>query len=142
MSDDRDSSKFGLGLFIGALLGAIAGLFLAPRTGKETREEAKKMLDELKKRYRTGELKDKVRKIFGDVRKESIELYMTAKDEIGDKVREAKGKMNRQDFDRIVDEVTSRLRKAGKVTEEQMRKLKDDLVREWDRIKKETEKEM
>ncbi len=142
MSDDRDSSKFGLGLFIGALLGAIAGLFLAPRTGKETREEAKKMLDELKKRYRTGELEDKVRKIFGDVRKESMKLYMTAKDEIGDKVREAKGKMNRQDFDRIVDEVTSRLRKAGKVTEEQMRKLKDDLVREWDRIKKETEKEM
>ena len=37
-------SKFGIGLVLGALGGALAGLFLAPKSGKQTQSEAKRLI--------------------------------------------------------------------------------------------------
>lgn len=44
-------SKFGIGLVLGALGGALAGLFLAPKSGKQTQNEAKKAIKGLKKDF-------------------------------------------------------------------------------------------
>ncbi len=44
-------SKFGIGLVLGALGGALAGLFLAPKSGKQTQNEAKKAFKGLKKDF-------------------------------------------------------------------------------------------
>jgi len=56
-SDERGSNAlpyFALGLGLGIVAGALAGLLLAPKPGKETREEllekARKAADELKGR--------------------------------------------------------------------------------------------
>lgn len=64
-SDERGSSGlpcFALGLGIGVAVGALAGLLLAPKPGKETREEllekARKAAEEL--RNRIEELKARV----------------------------------------------------------------------------------
>lgn len=45
--DDRHSSGFVGGLLVGAALGAIAGLLIAPRPGRETRQILKKSADAL-----------------------------------------------------------------------------------------------
>ena len=37
------SSKFGLGVVFGAIAGAVTALLSAPKSGKETREELKKL---------------------------------------------------------------------------------------------------
>lgn len=42
------SSKKGKYLFIGALLGFLAGIFLAPKKGSELRQDAKEKIDEVK----------------------------------------------------------------------------------------------
>ena len=44
-------SKFGIGLVLGALGGALAGLFLAPKSGKQTQGDAKKALKGLEKDF-------------------------------------------------------------------------------------------
>ena len=41
MSDRRSSIP--LGLLVGAIAGAVAGILLAPKSGKETREDLKKL---------------------------------------------------------------------------------------------------
>lgn len=43
---NEKKSRFGLGLILGSIIGGITGLFLAPKTGKEIRETAKKWLVE------------------------------------------------------------------------------------------------
>ena len=45
--DDRQSNGFMGGLLVGAALGAIAGLLVAPRPGRETRQILKKSADAL-----------------------------------------------------------------------------------------------
>ena len=44
-------SKFGIGLVLGALGGALAGLFLAPKSGKQTQSDAKKAIKGLEKDF-------------------------------------------------------------------------------------------
>ena len=41
---NEKKSKFGLGLILGSIIGGITALFLAPKTGQEMRETAKKWL--------------------------------------------------------------------------------------------------
>ncbi len=43
---DNKKTKFGLGLIIGSIVGAVTALFITPKTGKEMREIAKKWLIE------------------------------------------------------------------------------------------------
>ena len=42
-------SKFGIGLVLGALGGALAGLFLAPKSGKQIQSDTKKAIKGLEK---------------------------------------------------------------------------------------------
>ena len=46
------SKKSGNFLLLGALIGFIAGLFLAPKKGSELRKDAKNKLDEIKENPR------------------------------------------------------------------------------------------
>jgi gas vesicle protein len=53
MSESKGTGKFFLGAVCGAIAGAIAGVVLAPKSGKETREDIKaasdKAIEEAKK---------------------------------------------------------------------------------------------
>ncbi len=52
--------KFALGAVFGALVGTITGVLIAPKSGKETREDLMKKAEELKEN--SGELVDKAKK--------------------------------------------------------------------------------
>ena len=56
MADDQKSSKFGIGVLIGTLLGGLAALFLSPTTGEENREIVAKKVKQLEKLLEDAEL--------------------------------------------------------------------------------------
>lgn len=74
------SRKGGKYLFLGAILGFIAGLFFAPKKGSELRREAKEKFDEVKENpkdvlHETFEdVKDKVSKLKEDLSEEKMEI--------------------------------------------------------------------
>ncbi len=57
-NDQRKSSKLLTGVLVGSVLGAAAGFFLAPKSGRELRSDikgkTKKALDETKRLYSDG----------------------------------------------------------------------------------------
>lgn len=58
--ENSNSGKFGTGLFVGIILGAIAGLLLAPQTGEETRKKVQTTAEDLQQQL--NKLADRVKK--------------------------------------------------------------------------------
>ncbi len=105
--------KFGLGVIIGAIIGALAGLFLAPKSGKELKEDVAKGVDELKRKYKSGELQKEIKR------------------EISRRVGEIKGRVTQSQYAQIVDEVIGKMRKSREITSEEMEDLRERLMEEW-----------
>src|SRR5450830_312811 len=80
MADEKKSSKFGLGLLIGTVLGGLASFFLSPKSGKENRKEVVKKVKQLKKLLEEKEIDKKVKEIFGEVSDEAMKIYTQAKE--------------------------------------------------------------
>lgn len=140
--DNRNKSRFGIGLLLGATLGALAGVFLAPKSGKENREDAMKKWQELQDSWQRGEMKAKVQEIFGDVSEESVRLYKLATDELLRRMKELK-LSDRQTYDEIVTSVMEWLRTKmamDQTTEEKAEKLEKKLKDEYDEVEKKTKK--
>jgi len=68
--------KFALGAFFGVIVGGIAALLTAPKSGKETREELKKKAAEAQKtaEEKTGEVKKKAEEVKGDLEVQAKDL--------------------------------------------------------------------
>lgn len=109
------SSKFGLGVIFGALAGAVAALLSAPKSGKETREELKKVADnfgadaEKKLKYLHGEASKLIekceaegKKLSGTAKKDAdqvLEKASNIKDRIKKYIAEVKnGDENSEDL--------------------------------------------
>ncbi len=103
--ENKKGSKFGLGLILGSVLGAVAALFVTPKTGKEMRELAKKWLEE------------EVKKLKKEV-----------------------GKIDKRKFKKAVDNVLSKVKKEVKNDVKELNKIKTQLMKRWERIKKEEKK--
>lgn len=58
--DNSNSGKFGSGLLFGMILGAIAGLLLAPQTGEETRKKVQNTVEDLQEQL--NKLADRIKK--------------------------------------------------------------------------------
>lgn len=67
--------KFGLGIVIGAVAGAVAALLTAPKSGKETREDLKKKADEVR-----GSAERKLKDAHKELNKLADEAKVKAKD--------------------------------------------------------------
>lgn len=66
--------KFGLGILIGAVVGVVAGLLTAPKSGKETREDIKNKAKEVK-----GSAERKMKEAYKELTKMSEDLKVKAK---------------------------------------------------------------
>ena len=85
------SDDFFKGLLFGAVIGATAGILLAPKSGSETREEIKKF---------STDLQDKAQ-----------ELYYSSRKEVEERLRDLKAAGKRIDIDaykKLVSKVTVR----------------------------------
>lgn len=58
--DNSNSGKFGSGLLFGIVIGAIAGLLLAPQTGEETRKKVQNTIEDLQEQL--NRLAERVKK--------------------------------------------------------------------------------
>lgn len=106
--DKKTMKGVGVGLAVGALAGAIAGILLAPKSGKETREDIKRYLIEMK---------DKIAEEIGDASKFTKETYQAAVKKVvgtyekGKKISAAQAKEIQKDLDDNFEKVQKAAKK-------------------------------
>lgn len=106
--DKKTMKGVGVGLAVGALAGAIAGILLAPKSGKETREDIKRYLIEMK---------DKIAEEIGDASEFTKETYQAAVKKVvgayekGKKISAKQAKEIQKDLDENFDKVEKAAKK-------------------------------
>ena len=137
MADDKKSSKFGIGMLIGTVLGGLAALFLSPTTGEENRELVAIKVKQLEKLLEDAELDKKVQHIFGETTQEVKDVYVKAKKEIIKKLaalKEAVESIDKAKYEKVVHETVDLLKKEVKREGHEMEKLKEELLKEWKKL--------
>lgn len=117
----QKSSKLGLGVLLGAAVGAVAGLFLAPKAGKDLRKEAKKLYDEISKNPEAA-----VKDIFGKVSKESVSVYQKAQKEVAaqlDMLSENYKKVDTAKYKDIAMKAVEKVKEDHELPQAQLKKL-------------------
>jgi len=134
----KKSSKFGLGLLLGTVIGGITALFLSPNTGEENREIVAKKINELRKLLEEKEVDKKVKEIFGEVTEEAKNLYMRAKEELIEalaRLKESIENIDREKYMSVVEDVMKKVQKETKREVKQLEKLKNHLLEEWNKLR-------
>lgn len=137
MADEKKSSKFGLGLLIGTVLGGLASFFLSPKSGEENREEVVKKVEQLKKLLEEKEIDKKVKEIFGEVSDEATKIYAQAKEWLIEdlaQLKDAVEHIDKEKYTTAVEKVVKRVHKGVKKDSKQLDKLKKQLMREWEKL--------
>ncbi len=117
----QKSSKLGLGIIVGAVAGAVAGLFLAPKAGKELRKDAQKLYSDI-----TKDSEAAVKEIFGKVTEESMDLYKKAQKEVASQVDNASKtykSIDKAKYKEIVMNAVENVKEDMKLPETQLKKL-------------------
>lgn len=122
MSEDRTFS-FLKGLFVGAIAGAVAGILLAPKSGKETRKDLKKLAM--------------------DFDEKATELYNKAVVILRKKLNALKRAGKKIDETRyldIVKDVVAEVEKDSAITSDAAKKIGHQLKKDWVIVKEELSK--
>ena len=135
---NKDGSKMGLGLLIGMVVGAVGGIFLAPKSGKENRDTVAKKLSEMKEMMESGEMREKIQGIFGDLSDESVRLYSNARDVVLNGIEDVKN-MDSDDYAHMVQNVIDKVKEGTKASADSLMKLKDQMIQDWPMMKQEVE---
>lgn len=128
-------SFFKLGLIVGAIGGALGGLFFAPKKGKELRADAKKRYLELRELMKEKGVDEKVKKIYGEVTKTTKDHYQRVHKELVlrlSALKEGIDAIDKKKYSEIVDEVLANIKKEpGKTSQRAIVKLKQSLKEDW-----------
>ncbi len=138
MNSNKKPSKFGLGLIVGGVVGAITALFFSPGSGKENREAVVKKAANLRKLLEEKEIDKKVMEIFGEVSAEAKTIYLKAKEELIaglSQLKETISEIDKEKYVHEVEKVIAKLRQEFKKEAHQFEKLKEGLVSEWDKLR-------
>jgi gas vesicle protein len=130
-------SKFGWGVFVGAVLGGTAAYFFSPQNGKANREMAKDTLEKLKKLMKEKNVPEMTKDIFGKATEEGQRLYSKARSELNIKLDEIKAQAGDIDYTRykeVVTDVVSRLKEEKDASKDRLSRLQDYLLNRWDII--------
>lgn len=129
-----NKTKFGLGLVFGAVAGALAGVFLAPKSGKKNREEFLNRVEELKTKLYEAELDKKIKTFVGEVTDETKKAYFDVKKitiknlaELQDKIED----IDREKYFKIVKLAVEQAKEKHSISEEVFTKLKTMLESDW-----------
>jgi len=135
------TGKFFLATMFGAVAGAVGGLLLAPKSGKETREDIKNLMTKLGKEVQ-GTIKDtkeKVEDVFGQVSDATMNKYKEVKSAVMTKVAEVKtaGKeIDKEKYGIVVEDVVKEFKDDFKETKDGARKMISYLKKDWIKVKK------
>ncbi|MDO8610516.1 MAG: YtxH domain-containing protein [bacterium] len=140
MSDNQNkTSKLGLGILIGTVLGGLAAFFFSPESGPENRKKLTKKVEELKKLLEENEIDTKLKEIFGEATIEARDIYLKAKDWLVDELallEDTIENIDEEKYIKSVEKVMSRISKEVKKDSKQLLKLKKQLLNEWAKMKK------
>jgi len=121
--DGDKAFSFLKGLFLGVIAGAAAGILLAPKSGKETQEDLKKLAKEYTEK--------------------AVDMYEATKKIMAkklDALKKAGSKIDESKYMGLVTEVVEEIKKDGTVTAEAAKKLGNQLRGDWDIVKTEWSK--
>lgn len=120
---ENNTKSFIKGAAVGALVGSVAALLLAPKSGKETREDIKKL---------ALDLGDKAEEIYLKAKKLLVKKIENIK-RAGQSIDEGK-------YKDLVNEVIQNLKDNKEIADKSASKLGQLLKSDWERIKKEIAK--
>lgn len=112
------SDEFFKGLLFGAVIGAAAGVLLAPKSGAQTRAD--------------------IKKLALDVSDRAQDMYFNARKQVEKKVKEVKAAGKKIDFEaykKLVLEVVDEIKNDTDVTSETAKKIGLKLTQDWTDIK-------
>ena len=115
----KEGNSFLKGLAFGAVVGAVTGILLASKSGKETRDDIQKLAKDLK-----GKAED----VYSDARKK-LERKVKAVKVLGKKVDETK-------YLSLVNEIVDEYKKKDVLSSENAKKLSAQLKKDWTTVKK------
>jgi len=121
--DGDKAFSFLKGLFLGVIAGAAAGILLAPKSGKETQEDIKKLAKEYTEK--------------------AVDMYTATKKMMEKKLANVKklgAKLDESKYMDLVNEVIDEVKSDGTVTAEVAKKLGTQLRNDWDMVKTEFNK--
>lgn len=117
--ENNKKGSFLKGTLLGVLVGGLAGVLFAPKSGKETREDIKKAAT--------------------DVAKKAETMYADAKDMVEAKVdalRSAGKRIDKNKYVSLVQEVIDELSNDREVTADAAKKVGTQLRKDWEKISK------
>lgn len=137
----QNSSKFFLAGIIGAMAGAIGGLLLAPKSGKETRQDIVNMTAKISENIKTevDETKMRVKDVYGKATDETMQRYNEIKDSVVTKVaaiKTAGEEINKEKYSKIVDGVVEDFKTDLSSTKTGAEKISNYMKKDWEKIKK------
>jgi gas vesicle protein len=141
MATKRNGGKFLLAGLLGAAAGAIGGLLFAPKSGKETREDIKKMATDINNKIKTGvnETKTRAKEVFGEANDAAVAKYNEIKTTVSQKVatlKTAGEEIDKTKYSSIVDDVVSEFRDDLTASKDAAKKLSVQLKKDWEKVKK------
>ena len=129
----KNTSKIGLGMLLSAVVGAVAGLFLAPKAGKELRKDAKNLSKNMMKSASSYSKKlekktpEQIAKIvFGDVTESSMKIANRVKKELTVELAKLEKKydtIDKKKYSSAVKSVVDGIKKEGSVPSTTLKKL-------------------
>ena len=126
-------------LALGAALAAGAGYYFTHK--EEVDKEAKKRIDRLAKLFeeKRPAVEKKVREVWGEVSKEAVATYMDLRGHLLHELEEEnlkkRGKMLKENYEKVVDEVIKRARKSDLLTPETEEKLREVFKMDWVQVR-------
>ncbi len=116
----NNAAKFGLGLIIGSAIGGALGMLLAPKSGRETREDITRRMKDMADRTKAGTAK----------------FYYEVRDEVDKQLDTAKEKIDKNRYTRLVKDVIEDLKEDARVNDDTAKEVRERLEEDWDRIKR------
>jgi|SRR3989339_369096 len=135
------SKKGGFKFVLGGIIGATLGILLAPKAGKETREDIKELAVKISGKIRSSadETKQRVKDIFGKVNDEAMLKYEQVRAAVVSKIASIKtaGKeIDKDKYGSVVDEVVVSFKKDFESSKDGLQKVAKYLKKDWDKVKK------
>lgn len=112
-------------------LGFVSALFLAPKSGKENREEAVKRVQELKNFLQDEKTQKRVKEIFGTAAEDGMKIYDQVRSNVQAKLEDVKDGLSKEKYMEIVNDVTDQVKNQTKVAGDKMVKVRSHLVDIW-----------
>mgnify|MGYP001117807221 FL=1 len=114
----NSTEDFFKGLILGAAVGTVAGILLAPKSGKETRED--------------------IKQFALDVSNKAQDLYVSSRKKVEAKIEDLKKAGKKIDFNeykKLVQNVIDELKNDSEVASETARQIGEQLNKDWSEVK-------